>query len=299
MFVAASLLHLGDVSFQRGKYDRAVDDYEKALRVSRDFDNVLTESLALLELGSVAGVCGDHDLARRRIDQALRLFRAAGWRYAEGLALAYLAIFSHRLGEDEVAHAHSQQALQVVDGPLDLAVWQFPVLRLLMDGALVGIGLFQTELGQFAQAAGLYDRALRGMRVLQPHVAAEPLVGLARIALAQSDIVRAMSYVEESLPCLESCPTPLGMMDSFAVRLTCYRVLHANGDPRAKDVLARAYCLLQERAGSIEDLALRRSFLENVPAHREIATTFHTISASSRSSPSRRCDGDAAELGRQ
>jgi hypothetical protein len=52
--------------------------------------------------------------------------------------------------------------------------------------------------------------------------------------------------------------------------LTCYRVLEANGDPRAATVLQTAHDLLQEYAGHIADDALPSSFLENVPTHREL-----------------------------
>jgi hypothetical protein len=47
-------------------------------------------------------------------------------------------------------------------------------------------------------------------------------------------------------------------------------VLAAADDPRAVEVLAEAYATLQERAARITDEALRRSYLENVPYHREI-----------------------------
>jgi len=52
--------------------------------------------------------------------------------------------------------------------------------------------------------------------------------------------------------------------------LTCYRVLQAGGDPRAREVLTNAHAMLQERASKINDQELRRSYLENVPYHREI-----------------------------
>jgi hypothetical protein len=39
-------------------------------------------------------------------------------------------------------------------------------------------------------------------------------------------------------------------------------------------LLAEAHALLQERAATIGDEAMRRSFLENVAAHREIAEEF-------------------------
>ena len=61
-----------------------------------------------------------------------------------------------------------------------------------------------------------------------------------------------------------------GAVNPFRVYLTCYRVLKAGRDPRAQEVLGTAYRQLQERAAKITDEAIRRSFLENVAAHREI-----------------------------
>ena len=42
-------------------------------------------------------------------------------------------------------------------------------------------------------------------------------------------------------------------------------------------LLAAAHSLLQERAGRIDDEALRRSYLENVAANREIAAGFSRV----------------------
>ena len=71
-----------------------------------------------------------------------------------------------------------------------------------------------------------------------------------------------------------------GAVNPFQVYLTCYRVLkagpvecssyRAGRGPRVQEVLGIAYRQLQERATKIADEAIRRSFLENVAAHREI-----------------------------
>ena len=55
---------------------------------------------------------------------------------------------------------------------------------------------------------------------------------------------------------------------------SCYRALRANQDPRALGVLTKAYRLLQDWAAKIDEGTWRRSFLENVPAHREIAAEY-------------------------
>jgi hypothetical protein len=54
-------------------------------------------------------------------------------------------------------------------------------------------------------------------------------------------------------------------------------VLHAANDPRARDVLERAHAKLQEQATKITDEAMRRSFLENVPYHREIVAAWSEV----------------------
>ncbi len=126
-------------------------------------------------------------------------------------------------------------------------------------------------LGRLDEAADAYRQALRLRRELDAHTKAmEPLAGLARVTLAQEERADALAYVEEILACLETHPTLDGTTEPLRVYLTCYRVLRANEDPRAEEILGNAYHLLQERASRIEDQKLRRSYLENVAAHREI-----------------------------
>ena len=72
-------------------------------------------------------------------------------------------------------------------------------------------------------------------------------------------------------------PGELGSTMPLRIYLTCYQVLQANDDPRADRVLITAYDLLQERAAKIDDELLRRSYLENVAAHREIVEEMRTL----------------------
>jgi hypothetical protein len=83
--------------------------------------------------------------------------------------------------------------------------------------------------------------------------------------------------VETILEQMRARPTLDGTDEPLRVYLTCYRVLSASQDPRAGEVLDAAYRLLQERATHIDDEDLRRSFLENVAAHREIVR-LHSVS---------------------
>jgi hypothetical protein len=76
---------------------------------------------------------------------------------------------------------------------------------------------------------------------------------------------------------MEADPKLEGANEPYWVLLTCYQVLHAGRDPRAGEILEAAHRLLQARAGQIDDEALRRSFLENVAANREIVAAWQAL----------------------
>jgi len=58
--------------------------------------------------------------------------------------------------------------------------------------------------------------------------------------------------------------------------------LVAKGIPRAAELLATAHTLLQTQADRIGDPLLRTSFLENVPAHREIVRAWKSLNLTPR-----------------
>ena len=79
-------------------------------------------------------------------------------------------------------------------------------------------------------------------------------------------------YLENEVP---SMGHPLdGTKEPFLILLTCFQVLRANNDPRAKTIMADAYDLLQKRAANISDEHLRFCFLNNVAANREIVEEY-------------------------
>ena len=97
------------------------------------------------------------------------------------------------------------------------------------------------------------------------------MAGLADIALARHYDSAAMAHVEQILMLLPESELPISdVWDYQYVYLTCARVLAADGDERAGMVLTEARGHLQRQARAIDDEAVRRAFLENVPSHREI-----------------------------
>jgi predicted ATPase len=259
------LSNLGIDSANQGDYARAKAYFEQSLAIKREIGDREGDGIGLINLGEISRQLGDYSGARAYSEQALRVLREIGQRQREGLTLSNLGLLSHHLGDDEAAREYGQQALVAAQNLGD---------RDIQGHALTHLGHALTGLDHLAKAAEAYQQALDIRRELgQPHLATEPLAGLARVSVAQGDLTQAQAHVEEILAYLET-GTLGGTNEPFRVYLTCYRVLRANQAPRAQAVLNTAYNLLQERAAKISDEELRRSFLENVAAHRQIVSEF-------------------------
>ena len=275
----AALNNLGDVAAKQGDYAGAGTYLEEARRILHEIGDRQVEGMALGSLGLVHLCLGDHAGAGDYLEQARHILGEVGDRQGEGLMLAYRGLLDHHRGADEDARGHSQQALQIAQDLGDRSTQAYALT--ILGHALAGRGRPSAGSGQApAEAFAAYEQALALRRELgQPNLALEPLAGLARVSLAQGDVTSAQARVEELLSHLES-GTLDGATEPFRVYLTCYRVLCASRDLRAPEVLTTMHTRLQEQAAKINDEELRRSFLENVPAHREIRSFFNAKSPS-------------------
>jgi len=234
----------------------------------RETGNRRQEGLQFQLLGGVLRHLGDYDGARVHFEQALRINRETGWLRGERSALLALGQISHHLGDHEAAREYCGQAQALLAGA-EVVGEQASALTLL-GHALLG-------LGQLAEAGDAYQQALTLRKELvQPYRATEALAGLARASLAQGNRAQAQLHIEEILSYLET-GTLDGTDEPARVYLTCFRVLRANGDPRADDILEEGYQFLQKRAAKISDEEERRSFLESIAAHREIASEYALV----------------------
>jgi tetratricopeptide (TPR) repeat protein len=267
-----ALFGLGRTHTALSEFATARDHFERALFTSRARGSRKDEGWGLVYLGLVDHFQGDYAAARGCYEQALEIGRETGNRHVHARALMHLGLLSHHLGDDSGAEAYGQQMLEV--GPsLDMG-WSVDLIYVfcVLGHALLG-------LGRPAEAAESYWQCLvRHREWGRRHLIVEPLAGLARVALAQGDLVAALAHVNEILDHIADRPALHGLFEPLRVYLTCCRVLLANGDPRAGEVLEGGYRLIQERAATIEDEDLRRSYLENVPAHRAIVAASEGMS---------------------
>lgn len=253
---------MGVAFHSQGDYVEAEAQFDLALHLSQEIGERRTEGVILRNLGGLAWGQGDYARAQACVEQSLRCCRESGDRRSESETLAFLGLISHCLGDNATARENSWQAIHLA---------QSVGARHEEGFALACLGHALMGLGQLAEAADAYRQALMIQRELgESNSAMESLAGLACIALTGGDPVQALAHVEEILSHLEHSPLD-GTEEPFRVYLTCYRVLLAHQDLRAGDILNFATTLLQERATKIANEELRRSFLEQVSAHREIA----------------------------
>jgi len=251
-----------------GNYDEARARYEQAVRGFYEMGDRSMEAYAPFLPGCVYHALGRYDKAKGYYDRCLGSCRELGDDRFVSITLCQLAVLFHEMGDDGAAREYAQEALgmfrQQMAGRYEGAV-------------LICLGYACLGLGSLDAAAEAYEQALVMLRELgQTRYAIEALTGLADVCLARGELSQAQEQVKGVLRYLEdhTLGNVVLLRGPFRVYLTCYRVLQANGDPRAGDIVAEAYQSLQERAAKISDEGERRSFLENVAANREIVEEY-------------------------
>lgn len=259
--MALTLGNLGQVCREQGYYSRALSAGRQGLELARMTGDTRTEGWLLGNLGWALLDCGEYAEARHMFEQALLACRRIDARMEEGWVLSGLGLLCHLQGDQAAAEAYEHQVL---------ALAQTSGERSLEADARLCLGHALAAAGRLAEAAQSYHESLElWQEVGQRNRAMEAYAGLARMALAQGDQPAALARVEMILAYL-AAHTLAGTDQPFRVYLTCYEVLRATGDPRARPIREQARRQLRERAGQIVDADLRQSYLERVPAHRAL-----------------------------
>ncbi|HSW27362.1 MAG TPA: adenylate/guanylate cyclase domain-containing protein, partial [Burkholderiaceae bacterium] len=230
------------------------------LPIWRELGDPQGEAIALGNVGGDWLWFGELTRARQCLESALKLSRTVGARSLECGPLTDLSQVLLRQGD-------AAQALTVARAAVEIAV--NVQARDYEAASLYRVGEAELALRHFEAAAAAFERAEAVAAAIGQSIEHDAVAGRARVALAGSDIAGAMAFVERVL----ASPAVTGALDGFDAKLillTCHQVLKSAGDPRAPALLDRAHALLQSRAATINDPALRESFLTRISEHREI-----------------------------
>lgn len=256
------LMSLGALCSEQGYYTRAAGYYEQARHICQSINDQYNVAMVLDDLGLLYHYQGAYDQAQHFYTQALEIRETIGNQQGVGRMLAMLGLLAHHMDDHTTARKHSQQALQIAEENS---------LLYERGNALLYLGHATAAAGQQAEARDIYLRTLALLQEMgQQNQAMEAKAGLARVHMAHQDVPQAQAYVADILARLQDDPWLPGTDEPFRVYLTCYHVLQTSGDERAGPLVARACCMLHERASHIDDAMLRHSFLHHVAAHREL-----------------------------
>jgi len=294
-------LNLANLLRRMSDYTAARPLYEECLQVTHDLGYHWGEGETLAELGDTLAMLGEYTLADEYFHRAEGQLARFGYTLEELHCTLLRARLYCYLGAYPTAR---QWLSRVFQSPLlQESAWLMLVARLtratlayqtgdypaVVDDTTVarqlserlGTPLLQADgllllghaalaLQQWGTAEEAYTQAHAIYQQLgNLAIGAEAGAGLALVALAGGRLQQAFTQIEPLLPLLQNNGA-VGLHEPFFVILATYRVLNALRDQQAVGVLTAGYAQLQRYADQIADAALRQSFWEAVPIHREL-----------------------------
>ncbi len=295
---------LGNIELSKHNHLDAKEYYQKMLQAEIKIGDIRGQGMAQGNLGIIAEIECDHSAAIEIFKNVRDIFHrmddlaseARAWAHI-GLDYSLQGLFEEAILNLEKAmiifrEIDSRQGLQWVLGLLSrthLDLGQFvqaeefclEALDIAENGGVKYYEKFSWWLlGRVYLAQGKVDQAESAFRKAEgdPEEGKQNngvLASFAEIELSRGNADKALAFVEEILIEGTDLPYEVDNKDRMEILLTCYKVLVAKGDERAKDVLKSAYTLLSEQAENITDQTIRQAFLQNVPANRVILAAYY------------------------
>ncbi len=206
----ATLNNLSQIYRARGDYDTALRYLEESLAIQRAIGDRAGKGVTLNNLSQIYKARGDYATALRYLEESLAIRRAIGNRVGEGATLNNLSTLYHARGDDGTALRYLEESLAIS--------------RAIGDRA--GEGKTLNNLSQIYDARGDDATALR---YLEESLAISRAIGdragegttlnnLSQIYHARGDDATALRYLEESLAIRRAigdraglCPTLFNM----------------------------------------------------------------------------------------
>lgn len=265
---AFTLSTIGMLSSFQGDYAVARNYHEHALAIQRQIGSRQGESAALNNLGIEACRMGDYSTARSCYEQSLRICHEIADGYHVSLTQVNLGFVCVYQADYDAAQSFLETALQSSRENHHLETSGYALTGL--GDALLGLDQIEQAEAAYREGVSIWD----GMN--RANMACESRAGLAAAALARNSRTDALGHANHLLSYL-SDGTLEGAETPFLVYLRLFQALEANQDPRAIEVLKRAYDELQEQAARM-DAQTRKAFLENVPWQSEIVLLWESKS---------------------
>ncbi|MEM7539335.1 MAG: tetratricopeptide repeat protein [Chloroflexota bacterium] len=246
---------------KQGQFEAIIHRGQMQLEFAQKTHNQIQAIVEHQTIGNAYTGMGLYDKAKSHYEQAYEVVQTIQLPHVEASILGDLSYSYDVLGEHERAWSLSKKLREIAHELEDDD---------LMFHAYLSTAHLQQRHGQFEQSLASYAQARDACPQGYQHTQIEITAAMARLHQQIGNHDTVQQEIEAVLSYLETDPEKIYSMNPFRTYLSCYHVLNANHDPRAADILNKAYTMLQAWADRIENPEWRRSFLENVPENREI-----------------------------
>jgi tetratricopeptide (TPR) repeat protein len=256
------LNNLALVALAQHDYETAWAAYEGTMEIARQIDDLEGEAASFQGLGQIALRTGRVELANENLIEARRLFVEEGDRQGESQTIEQLAQVAAAHGETAAARAFAEQAV---------AIAAAAGLSYELAASLTMLARLDVGAGNLSEAESNYRRALELHQELGSRGRlVEARAGLAEVMAARGRRDEARQLVDEVLDHFRRHGAD-GIDEPVAAMLACRRALGDSDKVTATELLSMGGSHVEKTAARITDPDVRRSFVEGVEAHRQVA----------------------------
>ena len=256
------LNNLAMVALAQHDYDDTVQAFERTLEIARQIDDLEGEASSHQGLGYIALRTGRLDLATHHLVESRRLFAVEGDRQGESQAIELLAEVANAAGD-------VSRALALVDEAATIA--SAAKLPTETAAAQALLGRISYEAGRLVESETAYRRVLELHEELgSTGRVIEVKAGFAEVLQALGRSTEAHAFTDEVMAYFRD-KGAAGINEPVAALQSTRRVLVAQGDEHAAQLTDLARRHLAETSDKIENPEVRRSYLNDVAAHRRMA----------------------------
>ena len=250
---------LGVLHYEQRQLLAAHGYYQEALAIMQKMGHPLGQCMAFNNLGNTSFLLGDIAAATRYYQHCVTLSQEVNFPVALGIALNNLGAIHRQTGEPQQATDYLQRAL---------ATGQKINYTLLTGVAQSGLGHMAVTLGHLDEAESWYQQAISCLAGAElNHLRLEAQAGLAYVTLLRGESQTAQVMLTEVLAYLAEQGTT-GFEEPLLVLHHCYRVLQANGDERAGEILQQARHFIHDQLTQMENDTIRQQFVAQMPLYR-------------------------------
>lgn len=187
-----ALQNVGHVYFITGQFQKAVENYTKALEILRTLRNTEQEAIAVRNIAAVFIASADYQDAEKYGDDALQVFVGAGNNRAAYMTLNNMGVLEKKRGRFQKAEKNYEEALKRYD--------KTDPIRLV---ALNNLGTLYRTRGQFKESLEVLQKYLSEAKVLgDPKAQADALDQIAQTFAARANYQKAVENWQQAIEVL-------------------------------------------------------------------------------------------------